>query len=112
MLDAAARMQRWCVASPLMGWYTALAVAGALSFDDGFRLVQTMSILQKESQESHGGGQILYPLVDDHWADGASVSRVRLADAASGAAFRSIDPATPCSQAPRTVLAASKSCRR
>ncbi|MGR3364955.1 MAG: ACP S-malonyltransferase, partial [Maritimibacter harenae] len=48
-----------------MGWYTALAAGGALSFEDGFRLVQKMSMLQEE----HGaaGGQLVYPLVDDDW---------------------------------------------
>lgn len=48
-----------------MGWYTALAAGGALSFEDGFRLVQRMSMLQEE----HGaaGGQIVYPLVGEDW---------------------------------------------
>lgn len=50
-----------------MGWYTALAVAGALSFEDGFRLVQKMAILQHEHAKTEGGGQILYPLVDEDW---------------------------------------------
>ena len=47
-----------------MGWYTALAAAGALSFEDGFRLVQEMALLQ---QEHDGGGQVVYPLVDAEW---------------------------------------------
>lgn len=96
MLDSAAAMQEHecvCVAGNSMGWYTALAVAGTLSFDDGFRLVQTMSLLQKQQQERAGGGQILYPLVDDQWrpapehraAVGAAL------DAARGEAFPSID---------------------
>lgn len=55
------------VAGNSLGWYTALAVAGALSFEDGFRVVQTMSLLQKEVCASTGGGQVLYPLVDDEW---------------------------------------------
>ncbi|MCH2102040.1 MAG: ACP S-malonyltransferase [Planctomycetes bacterium] len=48
-----------------MGWYTALAAGGSLSFKDGFHLVQQMSILQEE----HGsdGGQIVYPLVGEDW---------------------------------------------
>lgn len=48
-----------------MGWYTALAAGGALSFEDGFRLVQKMSMLQEE----HGavGGQIVYPIVGEDW---------------------------------------------
>jgi [acyl-carrier-protein] S-malonyltransferase len=48
-----------------MGWYTGLAAGGALSFEDGFRLVQRMSMLQEE----HGaeGGQIVYPVVGEDW---------------------------------------------
>ena len=48
-----------------MGWYTGLAAGGALSFGDGFRLVQRMSMLQEE----HGaeGGQIVYPVVGEDW---------------------------------------------
>ena len=38
--------------------------AGALSFEDGFRLMQEMALLQEELSE---GGQIIYPLVDDAW---------------------------------------------
>jgi [acyl-carrier-protein] S-malonyltransferase len=70
MLDAARAGEEHrvvCVAGNSMGWYTALAVAGALDFDDGFRLVQEMSILQREQQASEGGGQILFPVVDESW---------------------------------------------
>ena len=55
-----------CAGGNSLGWYTALAVAGALSFEDGFRLVQTMSLLQAEEQEG-AGGQLIYPLVDADW---------------------------------------------
>ncbi|MDE2149808.1 MAG: ACP S-malonyltransferase [Gammaproteobacteria bacterium] len=47
-----------------MGWYIALAVAGALSAAAGLELVNTMGRLM---QESLIGGQILYPWVDDDW---------------------------------------------
>ena len=59
-----------------MGWYTALAAGGALSFEDGFALVQRMSMLQEE----HGsdGGQMIYPLVDEDWRlDCARLSAVQ-----------------------------------
>ena len=48
-----------------MGWYTALASGERLSFEDGFQLVQRMSMLQEE----HGsdGGQMIHPLVDEDW---------------------------------------------
>ncbi|MCC7013231.1 MAG: ACP S-malonyltransferase [Planctomycetes bacterium] len=76
MLDARAAQANdecVCVAGNSMGWYTALAVGGALSFDDGFRLVQEMSLLQ----ERHGvGGQVLYPLVDAQWRRDPELARV------------------------------------
>jgi len=51
-----------------LGWYTALAVAGALAFDDAFRLVQEMALLQEEPLPDGGpGGQLIYPLNDDAW---------------------------------------------
>lgn len=52
------------VAGNSMGWYTALAVAGALSLDDGIRLVDTMGSYQERNVV---GGQILYPVTDEDW---------------------------------------------
>jgi malonyl CoA-acyl carrier protein transacylase len=87
MLDAAAAAQEnrvVCVAGNSMGWYTALSVAGALDFDDGFRLVQEVSILQHEQQKSEGGGQIIFPVVDESWRrDAALETAVRDALASS-----------------------------
>ncbi len=68
MLDAQtarAEHEIVCAGGNSLGWYTALAVGGALSFDDGFRLVQEMSLVQQE--HAGGGGQVLYPLVGDDW---------------------------------------------
>ena len=51
-----------------MGWYTALAAAGALGFDDAFRLVQEMALLQEQPLPDDGpGGQVIYPLTDAAW---------------------------------------------
>lgn len=47
-----------------MGWYTALAAAGALSLDDGARLIETMASYQAKNVI---GGQIVYPLHRDDW---------------------------------------------
>ena len=47
-----------------MGWYIALACAGALDANNGFKLVNTMGSLM---QEALIGGQILYPYVDEKW---------------------------------------------
>lgn len=49
-----------------MGWYTALACAGALSADEGFRVVNTMGTIM---QENLIGGQLLYPFVDENWME-------------------------------------------
>jgi [acyl-carrier-protein] S-malonyltransferase len=75
MLDAAqAREAGRCVAvaGNSMGWYSALAVAGALDFDDGFRLVQEMALLQEEIR---GGGQLIQPVVGDDWRPDAAARR-------------------------------------
>lgn len=94
MLDAeTARAQHEivCVAGNSLGWYTALAVAGALSFDDGFKLVQEMSILQE--RYAGAGGQVLHPLIDGEWrADAKLAQSVQRALASSnGEALPSID---------------------
>lgn len=47
-----------------MGWYSALAVAGATTADNGFRIANTMGTLM---QEHLIGGQSLYPFVDTDW---------------------------------------------
>lgn len=72
-----------------LGWYTALAAAGALAFEDGFRLVQRMALLQEEGEP---GGQVIYPVVDGDWRpDGAAREAVERALAsARGEAFPSI----------------------
>jgi acyl transferase domain-containing protein len=82
-----------CVAGNSMGWYTALAVAGALSFADGFRLVQEMALLQEEHHAAHGGGQLIQPWVDDDWRpDAARRAAIEAALAqAQGEAWLSID---------------------
>lgn len=95
MLDAAkAQESARCVAvgGNSMGWYTALSVAGALEFEDGFRLVQEMALLQEEAAP-RGGGQVIYPTVGEDWlADPARVEAVRSAlESSAGEAFRSIE---------------------
>ena len=47
-----------------MGWYTSLAVAGAVSPENGFKIVNTMGRLM---QDSLIGGQLVYPTVGDDW---------------------------------------------
>lgn len=49
-----------------MGWYVALACAGAVSVADGGRIVNTMGTIM---QEALIGGQIVYPLLDEAWRE-------------------------------------------
>lgn len=49
-----------------MGWYIALAVAGALSPENGFDVVNTMGTLM---QQNLIGGQLVYPFASDDWRD-------------------------------------------
>jgi [acyl-carrier-protein] S-malonyltransferase len=49
-----------------MGWYTALACAGALSPIAGLQIANTMGTLM---QEHMIGGQLIYPFVDDNWRE-------------------------------------------
>ena len=49
-----------------MGWYSALACAGALSPVDGFTVVNTMGTLM---QQALIGGQLVYPFMGDDWVD-------------------------------------------
>lgn len=47
-----------------MGWYSALACAGALSPEDGFQVANTMGTLM---QDALIGGQLVYPFLGDDW---------------------------------------------
>ena len=71
MLDAEAAVADYRITAVIgnsLGWYTALAVVGALPFEDAFRLVQEMAILQQEPLPTGGpGGQVIYPLADAAW---------------------------------------------
>ncbi|RYY26103.1 MAG: ACP S-malonyltransferase [Sphingomonadales bacterium] len=47
-----------------MGWYSALACAGALSPEDGFHVANTMGSLMHRALI---GGQLIYPFVNEKW---------------------------------------------
>ncbi|MBV8687363.1 MAG: ACP S-malonyltransferase [Alphaproteobacteria bacterium] len=49
-----------------MGWYTALAVGGAVGAEAGFRIVDAMG---SNSQSGEPGGQVLLTLVDADWRE-------------------------------------------
>lgn len=69
-----------------MGWYTALHVGGALGFDEGLRLADTMAAFQRGGPI---GGQLIWPVVDDDWRiDAAQVAEAdaAIAEVVSGGA--------------------------
>jgi [acyl-carrier-protein] S-malonyltransferase len=49
-----------------MGWYTTLAVGGAVSAERGFEIVDAMG---QNSQAGEPGGQVLLTLVDEEWRE-------------------------------------------
>ncbi len=51
-----------------MGWYIALAVAGALAPEQAIELINTMGSMMKNGVI---GGQIIYPIVDENWQEDA-----------------------------------------
>ena len=58
-----------------MGWYLSLAAGGALSLEDGARLVNGMG----QTMTEHGvGGQVVYPSVNEEWT--ASSKRQKAID--------------------------------
>ena len=60
-----------------MGWYLSLAAGGALSLEDGARLVNGMGLIMTQ----HGvGGQVVYPKIDYNWVPNAK--RQKLIDGA------------------------------
>jgi [acyl-carrier-protein] S-malonyltransferase len=78
-----ARFDVAAVTGNSMGWYTALAVAGAVSAEHGFRIVDAMG---GNSQAGEPGGQVLLTLVDEDWREAPSLREtlLGLAEAISG----------------------------
>ena len=80
-----------------LGWFSAIATAAALPFEDAFRLVQEIALLREQvATDPGGGGQVIYPLAGPDWLRSpdleAAVIDV-LADAGAGErrVFESID---------------------
>lgn len=77
-----ADQQLVAVAGNSMGWYTALAVGGALGLEDAFRLVQEVALMQEANR---GGGQLIYPIMGANWRpDPARRAQVEAALASGG----------------------------
>jgi [acyl-carrier-protein] S-malonyltransferase len=64
-----------------MGWYSALACAGALTPMGGFDVVNTMGTLMHDTGQ---GGQVIYPVTGDDWQPDAGL-RARVMDLAATA---------------------------
>ena len=47
-----------------MGWYTSLALSGAITLKDGFYLIDTMGSMMKDEII---GAQLIYPITDENW---------------------------------------------
>lgn len=63
------RIEIVAVTGNSMGWYSALALAGALSPQDGFELVNTMGAFM---QDAMIGGQLVYPVTGADWVPDAA----------------------------------------
>jgi acyl transferase domain-containing protein len=70
-----------------LGFYTTLALSGALSKEDGARLVATNARLQAELNP---GKQLIYPWVDEEWRPVAERRAAIVSAIESGAALDSI----------------------
>ncbi len=71
-----------------MGWYSALACAGALSAMDGFDVVNTMGTLMHQTGQ---GGQVIYPVTGDDWRPDAALRAQVMDHAARAGLALSID---------------------
>ena len=47
-----------------MGWYSALALAGSITYENGYNLVNTMGSMMKDKII---GGQLIYPIANNNW---------------------------------------------
>ncbi len=74
-IDIQDRYDILAVTGNSMGWYLALTCGGALSHENGTRLVNEMGTLMHEQGQ---GGQIVYPIVDEEWR--ASTKRIAIVE--------------------------------
>ena len=70
-----------------MGWYIALALSGAMSYENAYQLIHTMGTMMTEGII---GGQIIYPIVDKNWQLDAEKSAMVLAEIEKTGAYVSI----------------------
>ena len=69
-----------------MGWYTTLGLSGVLTFENAFKLINTMSSLTKDNN----GGQIIYPIVNQNWQIDESIYQMIIKEVEDAGAYISI----------------------
>lgn len=70
-----------------MGWYTSLVLSGALTYEDGFHLIQLMGSMMKDDII---GGQMIYPIINDDWVTDEEVCDFVLSEVKNHGAYISI----------------------
>ncbi len=70
-----------------MGWYIALALGGALSYENAYHVIHTMGSMMMDGII---GGQIIYPIVDEHWQPDPDKSALVMAEIEKAGAYVSI----------------------
>ena len=60
-----------------MGWYTALALSGAISFESGYHLIDTMGSMMKDELV---GSQMIYPIMKDNWQRDKAIHELVLSE--------------------------------
>jgi malonyl CoA-acyl carrier protein transacylase len=83
-----AKVEVVAVCGNSMGWYTALACAGAVSAQDGFRIADAMGV---NSGLGERGGQVVLTLVGDDWRPDPVLRAEVERKVSDCGAFRSID---------------------
>ena len=74
------------IAGNSMGWYTTLGLSGVLTFENAFKLINTMSALTKDNN----GGQIIYPIVNQNWQIDESIYQMIIKEVEDAGAYISI----------------------
>ncbi|MBL52043.1 MAG: acyl carrier protein [Candidatus Marinimicrobia bacterium] len=70
-----------------MGWYIALALCGAVSYKNAYHLIQTMGSMMIDGIT---GGQIIYPIMDEHFHLDPEKSSIAMAEIEKAGAYVSI----------------------
>ena len=70
-----------------MGWYSTLALGGALSYENGYELINTMGSMMENKII---GGQIIYPIINKDWEIDKNIKQKVLDEVQAQGAYISI----------------------